>query len=133
MLLKLKRFFIFAKYNIEIKLLNLNKLKHYITFPFIPIDVNLDKEIDLYFESIPIKTKKVYVNLNNILNYLGFEKCEFGPDVNDICDKCHCNNTQLYYRRTDYFVDEGEYYCETCVRNQYDIMKLEEEKLCLKT
>lgn len=54
--------------------------------------------------------------MTNILNKTGFVKCDFGPEEGEHCDKCHKDNKQLYYLRTDYWENEGIYYCKECVK-----------------
>ena len=54
------------------------------------------------------------MELKQALEITGFEKCEFGPD-SDPCENCGMCEQQLYYRRTSYWENEGEYNCETCV------------------
>lgn len=53
-------------------------------------------------------------DLEQAIKITGFKKCEFGPD-NDPCERCDMNWKQLYYMRTDYWENEGIYYCESCV------------------
>jgi len=52
---------------------------------------------------------------------IGFERCDFLPSPDELCDKCGACNQHLYYRRTDYFVDEGEYWCLNCCVKEYEI------------
>jgi len=49
-----------------------------------------------------------------ILKDSGFERCTFGPDE-DECEGCDISGLQLYYRRTCYENDEGEYKCLCCI------------------
>ncbi len=49
------------------------------------------------------------------LQQTGATKCEFGPDE-DECETCGKPNLQLYYIRTCYEVDEGEYCCAECIK-----------------
>lgn len=42
--------------------------------------------------------------------------CTFAPDY-DECETCGEAYKQLYYIRTCYEVDEGEYHCEECIKN----------------
>jgi len=53
--------------------------------------------------------------MNDIYDITGFEICEFGPDPDGICERCNESNVQLYYRRTCYWNEEGDYYCKKCV------------------
>jgi len=55
-----------------------------------------------------------------ILNKLGFEKCEWNPGPDDQCEKCKKQFIQMYYHRTDYWVDEGTYWCIDCIRELYN-------------
>lgn len=50
----------------------------------------------------------------SILKDSGFERCTFGPDE-DTCEGCGISGLQLYYRRTCYENDEGEYKCLCCI------------------
>lgn len=66
------------------------------------------------------------------LSRTGFEICQFGPCDGDTCDICDRSNVQLYYRRTSYDCDEGEYYCADCVmqehaQNQADLKMIEDK------
>lgn len=54
--------------------------------------------------------------LNESCNQLGAVICQFGPSE-DECDVCLKPNKQLYYIRTCYESDEGDYYCEDCIIN----------------
>lgn len=56
---------------------------------------------------------------------LGFE---LYPDFIDPCDKCP-KVGRVWYRRTDYWCDEGEYLCAGCVAAEYRENKAEEAKL----
>lgn len=57
------------------------------------------------------------MELQEALKITGFVICEFKSDGDDECSCC-CekipNGKDIYYERTCYEVDEGEYYCETC-------------------
>lgn len=57
------------------------------------------------------------MELDKALEITRFEKCEFGPD-DETCEKCRKPNLQMYYRRTDYWENEGEYFCQGCVINE---------------
>lgn len=54
------------------------------------------------------------MELVEALKITGFEKCEFEPD-SDPCEKCNATDKQLYYRRTSYWNEEGNYFCADCV------------------
>lgn len=54
------------------------------------------------------------MELEEALKITGFQKCEFEPD-NDPCEKCDKPELQLYYKRTDYWENEGFCYCAACV------------------
>lgn len=54
------------------------------------------------------------MKLKKALEIVNFSKCDFGPD-SDPCDKCGKTNRQMYYRRTDYWENQGEYFCSSCV------------------
>lgn len=54
------------------------------------------------------------MDIEKALENTNFVKCNFGPD-GDCCDKCDKPNLQLYYRRTCWEVDEGQYHCANCV------------------
>lgn len=54
------------------------------------------------------------VSLEDAMRMTGFTKCEFGPD-GDECEKCDEPNKQHYWRRTDPFSMDGEYFCADCV------------------
>ena len=54
------------------------------------------------------------MKLSEALTNTNFTKCNFGPD-GDECEECRKPDLQLYYRRTCYEVDEGEYRCANCV------------------
>lgn len=58
------------------------------------------------------------------LEFLGFQRCKFSSDDQE-CDICAKTFEQLYYRRTDYFSEEGEYFCESCVKKYYKLLKQE--------
>ena len=49
----------------------------------------------------------------------GFEACEFGPETGDRCEKCGADNRQQYFRRTDIFSMDGEYWCFACVKKEH--------------
>jgi len=66
--------------------------------------------------------------LEMALNKTNFVICEFEPDPNDICESCKTKNLQLYYRRTDYWENEGEYFCKDCIVKEYRSILNEIEK-----
>ena len=53
--------------------------------------------------------------LDEALKLTGFEICEFNGDECDSCDK---EVDDIYYRRTSYEYEEGEYFCADCVRHE---------------
>lgn len=57
--------------------------------------------------------------VERIVDEMGFVICEFGPSPHDVCECCMEYDHQLYYHRTDYFVDEGEYFCLNCILVTY--------------
>lgn len=63
--------------------------------------------------------------IERIVTETGFVICEFDPSNQDICEHCLEYNHQLYYRRTDYWVDEGEYFCLECILSHYHIQQEE--------
>lgn len=77
--------------------------------------------------------------IDRIVTEMGFVICTFGPDEHDVCEHCMEYNHQLYYHRTDYWVDEGEYFCLECILKVYheqqeeivDIDKLVEKRVWL--
>jgi uncharacterized protein CbrC (UPF0167 family) len=48
------------------------------------------------------------------LSVAGFEACLFPPDSTE-CDNCNKDQVQLYWRSTDSFSQDGEYFCEACI------------------
>lgn len=50
----------------------------------------------------------------DILHNTGFGLCTFEPDETT-CDYCGEPHLQLYYRRTTWDVEEGEYFCLSCI------------------
>jgi hypothetical protein len=54
------------------------------------------------------------MEINEACELTGFVICEFEPDE-DPCDECDKTGKQLYYCRTDYWTEEGEYFCADCV------------------
>lgn len=57
------------------------------------------------------------MELEEALELTGAVICEFGPDE-DECETCGEAQKQLYYIRTCYEVDEGEYHCEDCIKKK---------------
>ena len=60
------------------------------------------------------------MNIEQALKETGFVRCEFKADGHDPCDKCNepiKRGADVFYSRTCYEVDEGEYYCEACTIN----------------
>jgi|WetSurMetagenome_2_1015567.scaffolds.fasta_scaffold1715328_1 hypothetical protein len=55
------------------------------------------------------------MDLQRALNELGAVICQFGPD-DDECQTCSKNQKQLYYIRTSYYENEGDYYCADCIK-----------------
>lgn len=55
------------------------------------------------------------MELEEACKAVGAVICEFGPDY-DKCESCGEPYLQLYYIRTCYEVDEGEYYCADCIK-----------------
>ena len=45
----------------------------------------------------------------------GFSKCKWEPTEGEECDNCDETGKQPYYRRECYEVEEGSYFCDTCV------------------
>lgn len=56
----------------------------------------------------------------------GFQICDFEPD-SDPCESCGEAQKQLYFRRTDHFSDDGEYYCLDCVSKEVEALKESEQ------
>lgn len=54
--------------------------------------------------------------------------CEFPPSVDDKCQECGKANKQLYYIRTCYECDEGEYFCQQCIEAMPEQMEKEAEE-----
>lgn len=70
----------------------------------------------------PINAAGLPSNSNSLLadalTFTGYVICEFPPDV-DPCEKCGCNEQQLYFRSVDVFSQDGEYSCADCVIEEY--------------
>jgi hypothetical protein len=47
--------------------------------------------------------------------YLGFELCTF---ENDECEKCGKSVKEIFYRRTSYWNEEGDYWCADCIEKE---------------
>ncbi len=57
------------------------------------------------------------VDIKEALKITGWRLCEFKSDGDDECNCCQKpirKGANIYYERTCYEVDEGEYYCESC-------------------
>ena len=57
------------------------------------------------------------MNIEQALKETGFVRCSFKSDGDDKCDLCSKpikKGADVFYNRTCYEVDEGEYYCESC-------------------
>ncbi|QBG47674.1 hypothetical protein EGM51_09805 [Verrucomicrobia bacterium S94] len=66
----------------------------------------------------------VVIEDKKALELTGFSACDFGADY---CDNCG-TAAELYYRRTSYWTDEGEYYCLDCVKMEaFDNQEYEAE------
>ena len=50
-------------------------------------------------------------------NLNGFVICDFSPDEQE-CECCNKPNLQLYWRSTDPFSSDGEYYCLDCIKSE---------------
>lgn len=56
------------------------------------------------------------MDIKEAMEFLGFAQCEFEPEDDDYCEKCGCPDlSRLYFRRLDYFSQDGETLCEWCV------------------
>ena len=52
-----------------------------------------------------------------LLAATGFEKCAFGPEPDDACERCDTPNVQLYFGNKDYWTPaDGDYWCLNCLR-----------------
>ncbi len=67
------------------------------------------------------KDVEVRIQSTKLLSVTGFEKCEFEPEIDEHCEGCNKDKIQLYYRRTCWDVDEGEYYCLDCIEKQHKL------------
>lgn len=59
---------------------------------------------------------------------LGFEICQFPPDT-DPCECCNARMVQLYFRRTDVFSMDGQYYCLPCIEKENEANKTWEQEM----
>ena len=66
------------------------------------------------------------ISLELAIEKTGFQVCEFEPDGSP-CECCKKPNLQHYWRRTDYWENEGEYFCADCVINLAERMKADED------
>ena len=87
-----------------------------IKVPIISVNADVNRSIDKYFAKYPFKTKTIYINDELVLKRTGFEKCEWNPDPSDKCEKCGTENVQMYFCRTNYWENEGIYWCINCIR-----------------
>jgi len=58
------------------------------------------------------------MDIKEALKITGFMLCDWksnGEDECSTCDKAITEGGKVYYERTCYEVDEGEYHCESCV------------------
>jgi len=61
------------------------------------------------------------LTIEEALKITGFSLCEFKADGKDECSTCDKpikKGNNVYYERTCYEVDEGEYHCEDCVKKK---------------
>lgn len=65
-----------------------------------------------------VAEEKASSSNSDLLSSMGFEKCEFGPEPGDECERCDTENVQLYYRRTSYWEEEGDYWCADCAKKE---------------
>mgnify|MGYP003436598999 CR=1 FL=1 len=57
----------------------------------------------------------------HILEFTGFDECDFGSDLVGPCDKCRATHQQLYFGNVNYWdCREGDYWCANCVRKLFD-------------
>lgn len=57
------------------------------------------------------------MDIKEALRVTGFKLCEFKSDGYEVCNECDkeiSKGGEVYYERTCYEVDEGEYYCREC-------------------
>lgn len=64
-----------------------------------------------------------------IVKQMGFVKCEWAPSKHDLCEKCDVGNKQIYYCRTDYFEQEGIYWCVDCIIAEHKLNEAESAEL----
>lgn len=58
------------------------------------------------------------MNIEEALEITGFSLCEFKADEGDECATCGevmGKGTDVYYERTSWECEEGDYHCEKCV------------------
>jgi|GEM_PF-1672896 len=55
----------------------------------------------------------------------GFEPCERTQETED-CEQCGCMEHQLFYRKTDYWSADGDYWCLRCAAKEA-LQRVEEE------
>ena len=60
--------------------------------------------------------------LTTAMKGTGFVECEFNgeDEVCDLCDRELTKSDKVYYRRTCYEVEEGEYFCNHCVVAEHE-------------
>lgn len=62
----------------------------------------------------------------HVIAKTGFHPCEYAPSPDDECEKCNTANVQLYAARSDYWEQEYDTWCESCVYGWYlEILKEE--------
>ena len=57
------------------------------------------------------------MDIEQALNETNFVRCNFKADGEDKCDSCAKQikkGKSVFYNRTGYEYDEGDYYCEAC-------------------
>lgn len=58
--------------------------------------------------------------------YTGFGKCEWTPEEDPMeCEKCRKTDKQIYFRRTAYDCNDGDYWCHDCVAHEAAVIKEE--------
>lgn len=49
----------------------------------------------------------------------GFSLCDFTPSKSEWCEECLSDHlSKIWYRRTDPFSSDGQYYCCECVKKE---------------
>jgi hypothetical protein len=49
-----------------------------------------------------------------------FKLCEWDNKIErESCESCKCVPDEIYYRRTCFDVDEGEYWCSKCIDREH--------------